>query len=471
MSDPQNSKVIEVEDTSRAQIPASFLIESSSTWRQESTISRLAKQFLDQNAGLLQDFGVEGDVVYYGESVHLALETSYTTGALPLLSPTTGQTDYGLLIRPRFGWHGVGRTLLYTGWRVTPNLLALPALPQSDRRVPPWVLASTVLRRLDQLLDNLTREFQLAQEDRRRPRGRIQWGKYVENRFARGRFLDVPCRFPELQDDEFLRGAIKHTLQKQRRSLERERRAGPMVIRLIDECQRLLRKVQDAPSITPDPTSLRHVRSHRTIQRDAFERGLEAIEWTVEERGLAGLGELAGLPWRLSMDAFFETWVETVAERYCDLWGGSLQTGREHETVVPLSWDPPYLGSQSSLRPDLVIRKGDHTIILDAKYKSHWEELNVEGWHKAHQSLREKHRTDLLQVLAYANLADVSRVTACLIYPCRQSTWESLSARERLAHKAELGAGSRTVELALAAVSMESSPDDAVQALEAAVSG
>jgi 5-methylcytosine-specific restriction endonuclease McrBC regulatory subunit McrC len=201
-----------------------------------------------------------------------------------------------------------------------------------------------------------------------------------------------------------------------------------------------------------------------------FERGLEAIEWTMDERGLAGLGELSGLPWRLPMDAFFEAWVETVAERYCTLRGGALQTGREHETVVPLSWDPPYFGSQSSLRPDFVIDKGDQTIILDAKYKSHWEELDAQEWHQTRRSLRDQHRTDLLQVLAYANLADVSRVTTCLMYPCHHSTWESLAKRDRLAHKAELGAGSRTVELVLAAVSMETSPDEAVRALEAAVS-
>lgn len=411
---------------------------------------------------------MDGEVVYYGDDVCLAFDTGHITGALPLVSPTTGQANYGALIRPRFGWQGVGRALLHTGWKQTPDLLNLPSLPQSDRRVPPWVLASTVLRRLEHLLDNLTREFQMTEADRRRPRGRIQWGQYIEHRAARGQFLDVPCRYPELKDDAYLRGAIKATLKKHRRSLERERGAGPMVLRLIDKCRDLLRMVRDAPTVSPSAASLSQLRSGQHLHRDAFEQGLEAIEWTVDERGLAGLGELSGLPWRLPMDVFFEAWVETVAERYCRLHGGALQTGRQHETVVPLSWEPPYLGSQSSLRPDIVIRRDRQTIILDAKYKSHWEELNVDEWTRTRQSLQEQHRSDLLQVLAYANLADVSRVTACLIYPCHPSTWRSLSERGRLVHRAELGAGTRTVELVLAAVSMETSPDEAVRALEAA---
>ncbi len=435
MSTSPIGNVVDVKDSSRTRISAASLLGFQNSWRQESKISRLAKQLLDQNEGLLQDFDVQGEVVYYGDSVNLALETGSITGALPLRSPTTGRADYGLLIRPRFGWQGVGRTLLHSGWRVTPDLLQLPKLPQSDRRIPPWVLASTVLRRLEDLLDNLTREFQLTEENRRRPRGRVQWQTYLDQHVARGRFLEVPCRFPELQDDHVLRGAIKYTLQKQRNSLEAQREAGPMVVRLIEKCRRLLQRVQGAPTRQPDSTTLRQRGTYSPTHREVFERGLEAIEWTVEERGLAGLGDLSGLPWRLPMSSFFEAWVETIAERYCTLRGGSLRTGRDHETVVPLSWEPPYLGSQASLRPDFIIDRGPQSIVLDAKYKSHWEELNLEAWQGAPQALREQHRADLLQVLAYANLADAPHITACLISPCRTSTWESLGDRDRRAHK------------------------------------
>jgi hypothetical protein len=198
-------------------------------------------------------------------------------------------------------------------------------------------------------------------------------------------------------------------------------------------------------------------------QRNVIERGLEAIEWTVEERGLAGLGNLSGLPWRLPMDDFFEAWVEAVANRYCTLRGGTLRTGRKRETVTPLSWDPPYLGSQSSLRPDLIIDRGDRTIVLDAKYKSHWEDLNVEHWSNIESTIRERHRADLLQVLAYANLADVPRVTTCLLYSCRLETWRSLRNRNRLVHTAELGDGRSSVTLALAAVSLETDLQEATK--------
>ena len=38
-------------------------------------------------------------------------------------------------------------------------LLPLPELPHSERRIPPWVLSSVVLRRLAEMLERLARRF------------------------------------------------------------------------------------------------------------------------------------------------------------------------------------------------------------------------------------------------------------------------------------------------------------------------
>lgn len=115
------------------------------------------------------------------------------------------------------------------------------------------------------------------------------------------------------------------------------------------------------------------------------------VSWTVEDRGLAGLGDLQGLPWVLPMDRFFEAWVETVAHQLARGIGGILKRGRQRETLTPLSWSPPYLGSQRYLLPDLVLEQEQETIIIDAKYKNHWEELNRESWAGLEKELRERH--------------------------------------------------------------------------------
>jgi 5-methylcytosine-specific restriction endonuclease McrBC regulatory subunit McrC len=131
-----------------------------------------------------------------------------------------------------------------------------------------------------------------------------------------------------------------------------------------------------------------------------------------------------------------------------------MKVGRKRETTYLINWEPPYLGSQKSLAPDIWLEWDAATLIVHAKYKRHWEELQQHSWWRVEAELREQHRSDLLQVLAYANLARTSRVIVCLAYPCSPASWTSLRERGRLVHRAELTAGSRAVQIWLTAVPM-----------------
>src|SRR5262249_39686270 len=95
--------------------------------------------------------------------------------------------------------------------------------------------------------------------------------------------------------------------------------------------------------------------------------GLEAIAWTVDERGLAGLCDLQGLPWSMSMESFFEAWVESLAAQVAHRIGAVLSTGRQRQTLVPIEWDPPFQGSQRFLLPDLILESHRGAIVIDAK--------------------------------------------------------------------------------------------------------
>jgi hypothetical protein len=458
--------VIELEDSSRQRVSANFLLDGRSEWGAEQTIGRLAKQFLKQNRGILRSFGIDAYVGYDGSDITVNLNTTTRVGALPLLSPTTGKPDYGLVIRPRYGWLGIGRMLSHTGWRVLPKLLRLPQLPRSDRKVPAWVISSVVLRRIKSLLEQITRRFEMTERDRAAPRGQVRWSEYATRRLTRAKFLDVPCRFPELSDDSRLLRAVHYTLRKHRASLSTQRGSGPMVAELLELCQLLIRQVDHVAPQPPTGTQLDRW-SRRPLQPEAFSSGLQAIEWTVEDRGLAGLGDREGLAWMLPMEEFFEGWLELLAERYASKFGGRVRRGRKHETVVPISWDPPWVGSQRALIPDVVIEQDDRTVILDAKYKSHWEDLNLRGWRSVRDYVRKHHRNDILQVLAYANIPDTQRVTTCLVYPCTPETYGSLEARDRHAHRATLAVGTRQLDVVLSAIPMDGDADGGIPGLAA----
>lgn len=418
-----------------------------------------AEQFINANRRLSATLDVTISRDYDGNDVSLILKSGNTVGATPLISPTSAQHDLGLVVQPRFPWAGIGPMLANMGWRIVPSPLKLPLLRRSERKVPAWVMASTILVRLAALVNSLTRKFEIGHEHRDSPRGRVHWEQYVRRQLPMGRFLSIPCSYPDLQQDRKLKGAIRYTLDKQIKSLQTQTQHGSFVHRLIELAQDLTRQVQDAPLYIPRSLDLRSW-VQRPLRSDHFLDGLQAIEWTMDDRSLAGMSDLAGLPWRMPMDQFFEAWVETIFAGVARDTGATIKAGRLLQTTHGIDWQPSFLGSQKSLVPDIWLEWDSTTLIIDAKYKRHWEELSQHSWSKVEDDLRDNHRRDLLQVLAYANLASTPNVIACLTYPCRSATWRVLKDSNRLIHKAIIAVGTRSLHLWLTAVPINVESDD-----------
>ncbi|MFM7181191.1 MAG: 5-methylcytosine restriction system specificity protein McrC [Verrucomicrobiales bacterium] len=429
----------------------------------EKAGQKLAESFLNCNRGILKDFKIISDVRFKQGIPGVALLPSTRIGAFPLLSPTTGKPDFGLVIEPRFTWSTAGKMFAAMGFRTVPEILPLPYPPQSERQIPAWLISSIVLPRIRQLLDTVHRRFEFTEQVEPAPRGTVQWNDYASHHLARGRADQVPCRFPDLRNDRELLSAIRWVVFKHKNSLLGQRAHGRVVHELLLECDILLRKLGGYTPMEPRGSLLNRLHRRAGINTKVFREGLQAIEWTAEERGLAGLSDLAGLAWSLEMEVFFETWVESIAERFARSAGGSIKVGRKRETQVPIDWLPPSLGSQRSLVPDIVVAKEDVVLVIDAKYKRHAEEIERSSWNDLSDDVREQHREDVLQALAYSTLFNSRRVITCLAYPTAANHWETLNERNRTMSHATIRQGQRSVEIVLLAVPLSGNTDPIVE--------
>lgn len=449
---------LELEDHGSVDWPAERLFGTPTSRDSASVLARISDQFVTDNRAVLALMDITIEKQFDGREISLTVRSGSTVGAVPLISPSSGRHDLGLVVQPRFPWIGIGPMLSEMGWRIAPVPLRLPLLRRSERRVPPWVLSSMILSRIAALLDSLDRKFEMSSATMTTPRGRIDWANYATHNLPRAAADQIPCTFPELRDDRQLKGAIRHSLTKQLGSLETQRHHGAFVQKLIDLAMQLQRRVAGVAPVVPSRCMM-DAWLQRPLRTDALRDGIQGIEWTVEDRGLAGLSDLEGLPWRMPMEQFFEAWVETISARVAAFTGGGLRAGRKNETIHPLRWQPAFGGSQKALIPDVILEFDDKTVIIDAKYKRHWEELQWHSWARTEEELREQHRHDILQVLAYANLASTKNVVACLTYPCTQESWTNLRERGRLFHKGAIAAGDRSVQLWLTAIPMSADVD------------
>jgi hypothetical protein len=462
------NSIFECTDSDIQRINATRLIQSEIPRDPESMAARLSRQFLDRNWEIFNRYDVQASQEYDGRDVWLVLRTGLQSGAFPLFSPTSGKPDYGMIIRPRFEWDGLGAMLAKMGWRIIPTLVDLPLLPGSEKKVPPWVLSSIVIIRIQQLLNILDRKFELINSTQSFPKGTVNWSDYASKKIPEANFLSFNCRFPDLRDDRSLKAAIHYTLRKQKSSLESQRYLTGAVLSLLDLCQSLIQRVSNVQPLRPTPEYIQAWFSS-PYHIEPFINGIQAIEWTINERGLAGISDMKGIPWILPLDCFFESWMETLVSCLPKRIGGIAYFGRKKQTISPIHWDNAYIGTQKSLIPDAVLECDETTYIFDAKYKRHWEEFNSANWFHIEKEIQEQHRQDLLQVLAYSTLKNNHRVVSCLIYPCQPNTWESLKARGQLFRHASIPANDRRIEIILTAVPMNSRIEETVDCLQLAL--
>lgn len=156
-----------------------------------------ADAFLRFNQPAFGALDVKAEAHTYTGGFSIRVTPCGKAGAIPLRSAQTGRVVGGLLVSPRFGWSGVGRVLVETGWPALPEFLPLPMVPGSGREVPPWVLAGPVLARLELMLRRMQRGYQQREAVLGSPRGRILCNRYISESLVRGQWHRVPCRFPD----------------------------------------------------------------------------------------------------------------------------------------------------------------------------------------------------------------------------------------------------------------------------------
>jgi 5-methylcytosine-specific restriction endonuclease McrBC regulatory subunit McrC len=409
-----------------------------------------AETFLRMNEAALNALDVTAELSATSDGASIRLRPGGHTGAVPLRSAQSGKVAGGFVVRPRFGWAGVGRVLGEIRWYTAPEFLEQPLVPGSGREVPPWVLAGPVIARLQVLLRTLRRGYSEKEAVLKRPRGRILWDRYRSESLVRGRWDKLPCRFPELESDPRLRRAIRWTLERLHRDLVRvggtdrvSAELAALVVHLIES------HLSEVTPVMPTRNELSHFSPGGRLMEEALRRGLEAIAWIVEERGLGGGRELDGLAWQLPLDQLWENYVEAVIRREVAMTGGELRSGRLGQTVFPLNWSDPTYRTLGHLVPDIVVRRSRSILVIDAKYKAHLAEIDEAGWHHFADEQREAHRADLHQVLAYAALYDAEEITATLVYPVRFDTWKALKSRGMDISSADLLHGGRRITLQL----------------------
>ena len=391
--------------------------------------------FLEANHQNIRRLSLRPEVAF-APNPCVRLHPGHCIGAVPLLNPATRRVTAGLLVEPRFRWPALGAVFNAIGFSVEPGLGGAPLVPGSAREVPPWILAGPVIERIAAMLRYCRRGFVERKEQRTSPRGHIEWNSWISENLPAGKWATFPCRFSEPDNDPELLAGVRWTLKKLSEELSTVAWTLP--------AKYLLRRASEIQSKLGAGLARRPSKDW-TIPGSSewIKAAVEAMSWVSEERGLGGARTLDGLAWDLSVEDVWEAWISAFAGELSKQMG--MVASPFQSVRRPLRWTGQ-IRSMGSLAPDVELRSPTRTVWIDAKYKAHMELLKRKGWEGLADDVRDAHRADLHQALAYASLADTPLVDTILAYP------QVVEERKPVATIASVTSGRRRVRLILASL-------------------
>ncbi|CAN5510345.1 hypothetical protein BH10CYA1_BH10CYA1_52760 [soil metagenome] len=414
-----------------------------------------ADNFLRANDAYLRALDIELVFSSTPNELQMSLKPNGVVGAVPLKAPDTHRIIGGIIVSPRFGWNSIGSLFSSIGWSASPEILSNPLVPGSATEIPGWVVAGPAVAQLESLLKYSGPRFREITDVRSSPRGQIVWPKYCSNQVARGNLHLLPCVFSDLDVDYQLRRYIRWTLEKIGNDLSIFCTADFFAAQLFARVQALLMTLTSIQPLLPDHRSLDSM--ERTMRQRLPNKnlGFDSIRWILDERGLGGNTDLDGLSWRIRMHELFEQWVESLVRKWARGFGGKVTTGRKFDSLAAIRWDRAGVKSLSSLIPDVVVQGANETFIFDAKYKGFLDEVDELRWRESSELMRDEHRHDIHQVLAYSSLYNCTNVTAVLVYPVSFSTWERLLEKNGVVSLGTVDGPGRQIRVALVGVPIE----------------
>lgn len=374
------------------------------------------EKFILYNENEFNFLGVTPLLIGLDQNVKLHFRTSCFIGAIPLKAPDTGKQIGDFIVSPRFinrDFHvHYFEILNLLGQNVEPEYQdSLPLISGNGFRPPMYFDAVKYISYFEELTKKSWNKFNRLKTLSREPTGQIDWIDYVNNLYKIEKQLEFPVWKNALNQLHTEYSQLKYVLNVCDKYVNSP--SIPVRIRLI--VKEKLRYIHYVTSQIPaEETKFITVR-----QRDS---ALIKSTKTIANKILSY--NITDCPaWRLDFNLVFEKYVQYIFENFAKKYGGRVYKNNRISAAKGRSvpWRLQYL------EPDLTLRKGDLTFYVDAKYKS-----NLYNQNSNSEFLKQEHRRDIHQILAYMSFDNSENKTGFLCYPSDKAEVIEISYRESL---------------------------------------
>ena len=374
-------------------------------------IGQYLQKFTIYNSELFNFLGVQPLISGTDQNTSLSFRTSNFIGSIPLRSSDTGKQIGDLVVVPRFSgqnrYEDYIEILNLLDSQISPDVIdSLPLVSGRNFRPPLYLEAIKYITLLEQLIKKSWRKFDNIEKDLQNPSGQVNWNKYalneakVENRVKYPTRVNVLNQFHnEYSEIRYVFDLCKKELDSPNTPFKIKSTIKPRLISLEEKLYH--HKPKNTNQITISYSDSPLVKECKRVANKILNKDL-----------------FSSTAWRVDFSEVFERFIQHIFKEISKEIGGKLFENYrfQSKTTKRFAWQLRYL------EPDAIYQKENITIFIDAKYKSNM-------YNKFDQSikLKEDHRHDLHQILAYSSFEKLSSKNSFICYPSNHTEIEIIS--------------------------------------------
>lgn len=365
-------------------------------------IGQYLQKFVSYNSDLFNFLGVQPYVVGADKNTSLVFRSSEFIGTIPLRASDTGKQIGDFVVMPKFSGHNrfedYIEILNLLGSKISPHVIdSLPLASGGNFRPPLYLEAIKFIASLESLIKTSWKKFDSTEKITPQPLGQVNWNKYISNEYKIEERLRYPVRksiLSELHNEYSQIRYVFDICNKELLSPNTPKRIKTSIISRLAFIEEKLYMHK------PKATNIIIIKS----------ADIPAIKYCKKQANkILKYNFIDSTAWRVDFSDVFEKFVQFIFNKVEKDVGGHLFSNYKIHSSKKQAYYPWML---KYIEPDAIFNKGDILIFIDAKYKSNLYNKNSNS-----ETLKDEHRRDLHQIMAYSSFSKSRFKYGMLCYP------------------------------------------------------
>lgn len=353
-------------------------------------------------------------IVGADQNTSIGFRTSNFVGTIPLRAADTGKQIGDFIVVPRYAtkyrYEDYIRILDLLDEEIAceQKLDSLPLVSGRHFRPPLYLEAVKFIKLLEKVGRSRWHKFDHIEKNLHEPNGRINWNKYITHEYKVEMRQIFPVSKNTLSENHTEYRQMRYVFDICRLELLSSRTPPKLKAQLRQTIQFLDDKMAQFSPLEVDTLSERFVDPPLIKQ-------LKTQANNVLRHNLVD-----SVAWRVDFSEVFERYVQYIFKRIAKEQGARLfkNTKMKGHSSYPNSWELKHL------EPDAILQKEDTSVFIDAKYKAH-----LYNRYSISDALKEEHRHDLHQIMAYMSFSNGHEKQGILCYPANEVSIKQLKYR------------------------------------------